>query len=78
MVLEELRVLYFVPKANRTRPAQAIPTPTKPHFLIVPLRGPNIFKPPQMLIGKKSAELRSSRLTESTAMVHSNINDNSW
>jgi len=64
MVLEELRVLHLVPKANRRRltsrhiggwsqslpPSvthKAILTPIRSHLLIVPLRGPNIFKPLQ-------------------------------
>jgi hypothetical protein len=57
MVLEELRVLYLVSKANRrlallgskekglrVHPHSKTLPPTRPYHLIVPLPGPSIFK----------------------------------
>ena len=55
MILEELRVLHLDQKPNRrlsfrqhtlTHSNMAIPTPTRPHPLVVALPGPSIFKPP--------------------------------
>ena len=52
IIPEELRVLHLVPKAVsleeglKAHPHSDTLPPTRPYLLIVPLPGPNIFKPP--------------------------------